>query len=366
MQARVLVAELLGLQVLNRFNHHRRKQTHLIGNSGQVLEGIQEHCRRGTEQRRSLTRNNGPVVQLNRHRRTTCQFSLFDSGSNHRTVCSTDLGLFHNQFLLVNLFLVGIALTHIAKRIVIAADDFLTGCFADSIVIDNAVASHVHAHIRRALVRRFSQDAGKQGVQNREDFHVAVVVDGRLAVSFQVERVDHVHVVQVGRRSFVREVHRMLERNVPNREGLELGIPRLDSTLVFVVNLRKAHSHLSTSRARCGHHHEFAGGFNKFILAVTIVAHHQRNVARVTRNRVMAINLEAKVFKLLLIGNGTRLFLPAGQHHGTHVQAIPTESVDQAQHVLVIGNAQVAANLVLFDVTRVNRDNDFGLVLELF
>ena len=80
----------------------------------------------------------------------------------------------------------------------------------------------------------------------------------------------------------------------------------------------------------------------------------------------MAINLEAKVFKLLLIGNGTRLFLPAGQHHGTHVQAIPTESVDQAQHVLVIGNAQVAANLVLFDVTRVNRDNDFGLVLELF
>ena len=32
-QARVLVAELLGLQVLNRFDHHRRKQTHFVGDS---------------------------------------------------------------------------------------------------------------------------------------------------------------------------------------------------------------------------------------------------------------------------------------------------------------------------------------------
>ena len=189
--------------------------------------------------------------------------------------------------------LVSIALAHVAKRIVIAADDFLTGGFANSIVIDNAVTCHIHAHIRRALVRRLTENASKQRIQHREDFHVAVVVDGRLAVSFQVERVDHVHVVQVSRRSFVREVHRMLERNVPDRESLELGVPRLDSTLVFVVNLRKAHGHLSTSRARCGHHHEFAGGFNKFILAVTIVAHHQRNVARIASNRIMTVNLEA-------------------------------------------------------------------------
>ncbi len=158
----------------------------------------------------------------------------------------------------------------------------------------------------------------------------------------------------------------MLERDVPDGERFELRVTGLDATLVLVINLREAHGHLSTPGAGSRHHHKFARRFDKFILAVAVVAYNQRNIARVTRNRVVAVNLESQSFQLLLVGNSTRLFLPAGQHHRAHVEAITAERVNQAEHVLVVGNAEVAADLVLFDVTRINGDNDFGLVLDFF
>ena len=276
------------------------------------------------------------------------------------------MSLFHHKFELVNLILFGVALADLAQSIVITADDFGIGCFAHGSVINDAITSHVHAHVRRALVRRFTEDSRKEGVQHREDFDVTVVVDSRLAVSFQVERVDHVHVVQVSGSRFVCEVHRMLERNVPNRERFELGIAGLDATLVFVINLRKANSHLSTSRTRSSHHHKFTSRFDKFILAVTVIAHDERNVARIARNRVMAIDLETKGFKLFLVSDSTRLFLPTGQHDAAHVKPVTAERINQAENVLIVGDSQVTANLVLFDVASVNRNDDFGLVLDFF
>ena len=58
--------------------------------------------------------------------------------------------------------------------------------------------------------------------------------------------------------------------------------------------------------------------------------------------------------------------MPAGQHHRAHVKAVAAEGVNQAEHVLIVGNAQVAADLILLDIACVDGDNDFGLVLDLF
>ena len=365
-EARVVVAELLGLEVLNRFNHHRRKQSDFVRDASQVLERIKQHSRRCTEERRSLARDDRAIVQFNSNSRTVRFFSLGNSSDSNLAVLSADVSLFHHKFKLVDLILIGITLADLAQSIVVTADDFGIGGFANSSIINDAVASHIHPHIRRALVRRFTEDARKESVQNREDFDVTVVVNRRLAVSFQVERVNHVHVVQVSRCSFVSEVDRVLERDVPNRERFKLGIASLDTALVFMINLREADSHLSTTRTRSGHHHEFARSFNKFILAITVIAHHERDVARITGNRIMAIDLESKAFELFLVSNCARLFLPASQHHTAHVKAITTESVNQAKDVLIVGNAEVATNLVLFDVASIDGDDDFGLILELF
>ena len=276
------------------------------------------------------------------------------------------MSLFHHKFELVDLILIGIALADLAQSIVVTANDFSIGGFANSGIVNDAVASHVHAHVRRSLVRRLSQNAGEESVQHREDFNVTIVVNRRLAVSFQMERVNHVHIVQVGGSCFVCKVDRVLERDVPNRERFKLGVASLDTALVFMINLREADGHLSTSRTRSGHHHEFARSFNKFIFAITVIAHHERDVARITGNRIMAIDLETKGFKLFLISDCARLFLPAGQHHTAHIKAITAESVNQAKNVLIVGNAEVATNLVLFDVASIDGNDDFGLILELF
>ena len=45
-------------------------------------------------------------------------------------------------------------------------------------------------------------------------FYVTVVVDGRLTVGFQMERVDHVDVVQICGCRLICEVDRMLQRQI--------------------------------------------------------------------------------------------------------------------------------------------------------
>ena len=47
------------------------------------------------------------------------------------------------------------------------------------------------------IISIFSINPFKNSVQNREDLNVAVVVDRRFSISFQMERIDHVHVIQV-------------------------------------------------------------------------------------------------------------------------------------------------------------------------
>ena len=106
-----------------------------------------------------------------------------------------DAGLLHQQLQLEHRLLADGALTLAAQRGVVAADDLLAGGLADRLVVEDAVAGHVDAHVGWGFVRALAQDLLKGGAQHREDLDIAVVVDGGGAVGLQVERVDHVDVV---------------------------------------------------------------------------------------------------------------------------------------------------------------------------
>ena len=67
----------------------------------------------------------------------------------------------------------------------------------------------------------------EHGLQHREDLHITVVVDGGHAIGLQMEGVDHVHVVQIGGGRLVGEVDRVVQGQVPDGEGLKLGIAGL-------------------------------------------------------------------------------------------------------------------------------------------
>ena len=77
---------------------------------------------------------------------------------------------------------------------VVAADDLLTRGLAAGFIVDDRACDHVDAHVRRALVGALAVDGAEHGLEHRENFNVAVIVDRRHAVSVQMEGVDHVHV----------------------------------------------------------------------------------------------------------------------------------------------------------------------------
>ena len=48
-----------------------------------------------------------------------------------------------------------------------------------------------------------------------------------------------------------------------------------------------------------------------------------------------------------------------------HVQPLAAEDINQAQNVSVIGNAKIRAQFILYDILRVDDDDDFRFVLKL-
>ena len=271
----------------------------------------------------------------------------------------------HEQLQLLELLLAAAALLDGAGGLEVAADDFLLGGLAAHRVVDDGIAHHVHAHVRGALVRAFTVDALEDGLEHREGLDIAVVVDRSPAVGFQVEGVDHVHVVQISRGGLVGQVHRVLERQVPDREGLELRVARLHAPLVLMVELGKAGGHLAAARARRGDHHQRAGGLDVIVAAVPLVADDVGHVGGIIRDAVELEHLKAHGVQPVHEHVRRRLAGVLGERDAAHVQAEVPEHVHQADDIGVIGDAQIAAQLVLLDVVGIDGDHDFRLIPEL-
>ena len=103
--------------------------------------------------------------------------------------------------------------------------------------------------------------------EHRECVNISVIVDCCLTVSVQVERIDHVEILEVCRSCLVSYVYRMLERQIPDREGLKLGVSCLTAALVFVIYLRKRCRELAGSTARTGHDYQRLRNFYVYGLA---------------------------------------------------------------------------------------------------
>ena len=172
----------------------------------------------------------------------------------------------------------GVALANGAGGGKIAADDLLPAGFAADIVVRYAKARHVNAHVGGAFIGGNAADAIHHGVENRENFDVTVIVDRCFAIGFKVVGVYHVNVVKVGRCRLIGEVYRMLEREVPYGEGLELRIARFHAALVLVIKLGKAGCHFAAAGSGSGYNDETARGFNIVVFSEAVVAYDKLGV----------------------------------------------------------------------------------------
>ena len=53
------------------------------------------------------------------------------------------------------------------------------------------------------------------------------------------------------------------------------------------------------------------------------------------------------------------------QHNASDVQAVLAEGVDQTEHIHIVGDAQIAADLLLDDVVCIDCDDNLRLILQL-
>ena len=187
-------------------------------------------------------------------------------------VFGRNLRLFKQQLLLVQLFRRSISLLNIYRALKISADNLLFCRFSADRIIRDRKPCHVDAHVRRRLVRALTHNSFENLLQHRENLNVPVIVDRRLSVSFQMERINHVHIREVGGCRLVGKIDRVLERQVPNRERLELRVAGFDAAFVFLINLGKAGCHFAAAGAGRRDDNKVSGRLNVIVPSVAFVA----------------------------------------------------------------------------------------------
>ena len=180
-----------------------------------------------------------------------------------------------------------------------------------------------------------------------------------------MEGVDHIHVGEVRRGCLIGQIHRMLERQVPDGERLKLGVARFDPPTVLVVELAKAGGHLAAAGARGRHHHQGAAGLDILVAAIALLTDNHIDVVGVAGNGIVAVGPHTQSAQPLEESVCRRLAFVLRDHHAAHIQVHTPEDIDEPQHILLIGDTQIPTDLVLLDIAGADGHYDLHVVLEL-
>ena len=181
-----------------------------------------------------------------------------------------------------------------------------------------------------------------------------------------MEGVNHVDVTQVSRCRLISDVDRMLQRQIPDREGFKLRIAYLASLLIFMVKLRKAGGQFPRPAARsCNHHQRFAY-LNIRVNPVALLTDDGLYVGRISLGIIMLIGFDVSALQLVNEHIHRRCVLIACDDHAVDSQVMLAEDVDEPQHLQIIGDTEVLARFTADDISRINADDDLCLILHAF
>ncbi len=280
-------------------------------------------------------------------------------------VFDRDLCLLHEKFDLIDFGLGSLVLYHLVQGRVVSADDFHLGGLTAGLIVNDAVSRHVDAHVSGGFVGIAAVNALKNGIQHRKDFNVPIIVYRGLAVSLQMKGIDHVHIIQVRRGRLIGQIDGVLERDVPDREGLELGVARLDAPQVVMVELGQAGGHFPAARTGSRDDYERARCLYIVVFPITVFADDQGDIGGIALYGIMEIHLYIFLFQF-----GFELFCAAlsgimSDDYNSYVQSSVEELVPQPQNVHVVCNAEIPSHLVLLDVGGADNYNDLCIIGKL-
>ncbi|OPZ12591.1 MAG: hypothetical protein BWZ06_01484 [Bacteroidetes bacterium ADurb.BinA261] len=78
----------------------------------------------------------------------------------------------------------------------------------------------------------------------------------------------------------------------------------------------------------------------------------------------MKINFYAAKFEFVLEGHCRRLTGEPGDDYRRYINAVPLEIVDALEYIHIVGNAEIGADFVAFDVAGINAHDDIHFVLQ--
>ena len=157
----------------------------------------------------------------------------------------------------------------------------------------------------------------------------------------------------------------MFQRQAPHGERLEFRISRARVPFIFVIELAQASRHFAASGTRCRDDDERSGGFHEIVFAETLVRSDAFDVVRIAVDGVVDVGFDAQSLESVAELVGGMLTVVVGDDDRADQEVAPHKLVAQAQHVFVVGDAEVGANLVAFDVFRAHHDDDFDATAQL-
>ena len=260
-----------------------RNKLHRVVDAGKVLCGVEYERRARTKKLRAFSRNDCTVLKLYGRAVMTAFPGTLTGGCNRFAVdCRLNFCLIEKQSYFIYFRLIAYAYGKLIESREITSDNLVVRRHAAHFVIAYAEANHVHAHIGRRFIGVLAVNALEECIEHRENLYIAVVIDCGLAVSFQVEGVYHVYVIEVGRSCLIGDIDRMLQRKTPHGECFELRIAGTHAATVFVVELAETDCHLAAARAGGRHDYKRTGRGHIFIATKALVAVDKLNVVGIS------------------------------------------------------------------------------------
>ena len=180
-----------------------------------------------------------------------------------------------------------------------------------------------------------------------------------------MEGIDHIDVVKIGGCRLIGQVHRMLQRDVPDGEGFKLRVSGADPSLVFVIELGKAGGHFAASGSGSSYHDKRSGGLDIFISSVSLVADDQRRIAGIAGNAVMKENADTQFFQSRAEAVCAFLAGVAGNAYAANIKAPFGKGVNKAEYIHIVCDAQISAHFIFVNISRTDDNDDLRLVAEL-
>ena len=364
-EARIVVAQETGFEPLYRFDDRRGHKKNIVVDIRKAFKRIQQHCARSAEQGACLAGDYPAVRQVDCGGGSSGRFRLFVGGTDDRAILRRNAALVHEYFGFVYGGIAAHSLSLLAERFVIAADNLLLCRLAADFVIGYRRFDHVHAHVRGGFIRGGAVYFFENRIEHREYFDIAVVIHRLYAVCFKVERVYAVDIVQIGGRRLICYVYGVFKRKIPDREGFELRIPRLYAVHMLVIELGKAGRHFAAAGAGSRDDNEPARGFYVIVSAQALFAYDKLDVGGVSLDGIMLVRRHAELFEPLFECDGGGLGIILRKHDAADIKPRGAECVDKPKNVLIVGYAEIPADLVFFDIVAVDDNDDLRLVPQL-